>query len=672
MVKVKSLRKLVLFCTLASACLLIAVLSDPATAFAKQNKILIINSYHPGYKGSDNLVDGFRETLFRALPETDIQIEYLDSIHFSGKEFDEKVLDLIRFKYQRHHFDLIFSTDDYAFNILEKYRDSIFGTTPVVFCGTNSFDSSRLTGKQGFSGIDERPSFRDTLELIFRLHPATSNVVVIYDDAVTGQRNSTEFRSQAAAFSHRASFSYLSGEHLEQLTRRIKELQPGSVVVYFAAYVQDKSGDRIPTTEAQQRLCAVSRVPFYGGWEFMLGKGIVGGRLLDLREHGAAAAQIAVSILRSGAPVNAPAFYPSPNRFMFDYNQMIRFGINESQLPAGSTVINRPPGFLQSHKVGLLSTVCGALLLALIAMLVKLLKSRRDLTASLAELREAQGELLATARKAGMAEIAINVLHNVGNVLNSVNVSAGLVTGMLRGSKVSGLAKTVRLLKEHSGELEGYLTRDEKGKLLPGYLEKLSEVLAAEKRQMLDELTQLTRSVDHIKDIVATQGSYAGTTSMTEPVQVTELLRDALRMNEQALARNEVTVVEEFAAVPALPLDKTRVLQILVNLISNATFAMEGCGGARRLTLSSELTEDSRLRITVADQGSGIAPENLSRIFSHGFTTRRRGHGFGLHSCALAAQEMGGALTAASPGVGKGATFVLELPCSGAQLFSVH
>jgi signal transduction histidine kinase len=395
----------------------------------------------------------------------------------------------------------------------------------------------------------------------------------------------------------------------------------------------------------------------------MLGKGMMGGRLLNLPGHGAASAQMAVRILNGASPGSLAKFSPSPNQFMFDYNQMSRYGIGESQLPADSIVINRPPGFLRTYKVALLSAICGALVLALIGIFVKLLNSRKELSASLVELQEAQSQLLATARKAGMAEIATNVLHNVGNVLNSVNISAGVLSGVVRDSKALGLSRAVRLLKEHSLELGDYLTRDEKGKLLPGYLEKLSEALADERQGLLDELSQLTRSVDHIEEIVATQQYFAGASRLIEPVRVADLLDDALRINAEALERHKVTVVKEYAGVQVLPLDKARVLQILVNLISNAKYAMDGneCG-PRRLTLKAELTGGSRLRLSVCDVGEGIAPDNLARIFSHGFTTRRRGHGFGLHSCALAAKEMGGTLTATSPGVGKGATFVLELP----------
>src|SRR6185369_912656 len=310
----------------------------------------------------------------------------------------------------------------------------------------------------GFNGLDERPSFGDTLKLIFRLHPATSEVVVISDPSVTGQRNSAEFRSQAAAFANRARFSYLSGVRMTELTRRVQQLKPGTVVVYFATYIEGERGERIRTQEAQQALSAVSRVPFYGGWEFMLGKGIVGGRLLNLPEHGAVSALMAIKILKGASPASLAQFSPSPNQFMFDYLQLERFGIKESQLPAGSIIINKPPGWLRSYKVALLSVICAALLLALVAIFAKLMKSRAQLSASLAELKEAQSELMDTARKAGMTEIATNVLHNVGNVLNSVNTSAGVLSGLVRESKVEALSRAVALLREHGGTLGDYLT----------------------------------------------------------------------------------------------------------------------------------------------------------------------------------------------------------------------
>ena len=280
------------------------------------------------------------------------------------------------------------------------------------------------------------------------------------------------------------------------------------------------------------------------------------------------------------------------------------------------------------------------------------------------ELRQAQSDLMATARQAGMAEIATNVLHNVGNVLNSVNVSAGLIASSVRTSKVQGLTKAVTMMNEHVGDLGEFLTQDSKGKLLPNYLGQLSQVLVTEQQGVLEELAALTRSVDHIKEVIATQQAHAGASSLIEPAQIRDLVEDALRMNTGALTRRNVTVEKDFESLPELPLDKARTLQIFVNLIGNAGQAMEAMVDREpRLTLRiDQVRGGAALRVRVADNGVGIVPENLTRVFAHGFTTKKDGHGFGLHSAVLAAQEMGGTLSAHSDGPGTGATFTFELP----------
>jgi PAS domain S-box-containing protein len=285
-----------------------------------------------------------------------------------------------------------------------------------------------------------------------------------------------------------------------------------------------------------------------------------------------------------------------------------------------------------------------------------------------AELEYIHKQLVDASRHAGMAEIATNVLHNVGNILNSVNVSAAVVSSTLRTSRARGLTQAVRLMEEHSSHLGNFLTFDDKGKQLPAYLTEAVAALGHERQHMIDELAHLTQSIDHIKDVVATQQSYAAGGSVVEAVQICELAEDALRMNGMTLARRGVTVVKRFATVPRMRLDRARVLQILVNLISNASDAVENAPvQSHRITLRVDALGRSGLRVSVHDEGEGIAQQNLTRIFSHGFTTRKTGHGFGLHSCALAARQMGGTLSAHSEGPGKGATFTLELPAESVQ-----
>ena len=283
---------------------------------------------------------------------------------------------------------------------------------------------------------------------------------------------------------------------------------------------------------------------------------------------------------------------------------------------------------------------------------------------------QAQRELVAATRQAGMAEIATNVPHNVGNILNilnilnSVNVSADLVSGTLRSSRAQGLTRAVQLMDEHAADLGDVLTRDGKGKMLPGYLSGIAQALAQEQQGMAQELEHLTLSVNHVKDVVARQQSYARIGGkLAESLQICDLVEDALRMNGDSLARHRITVVKEFAQVPLARLDRAQVQQILVNLISNAKNAMENVAGrSRQITLRVDMVGGSSLQVRVKDEGDGILAENLTRIFAHGFTTRKADHCFGLHSCALAAKEMGGTLTAHSDGPGRGATFTLQLP----------
>jgi len=278
------------------------------------------------------------------------------------------------------------------------------------------------------------------------------------------------------------------------------------------------------------------------------------------------------------------------------------------------------------------------------------------------KLEEAHSQLLDASREAGKAEVATNVLHNVGNVLNSVNISATLAASQIRQSSVPHLARVAGLLRKNAGNLGAYITEDPAGQKLPDFLAQLAGQLEAEHASVLGELQHLAKYVEHIKDIVAVQQSYAGAAGVSQTIVVADLVEDSLRMNSGALTRHDVQVVREFEVHPVIQVDKHKAMQILVNLIRNAKYACDESGRPdKQLTL--RVSGDERIvRISVIDNGVGIPAENLTRIFSHGFTTRKEGHGFGLHSSALAAAEMGGALLVQSAGAGQGATFTLELP----------
>jgi PAS domain S-box-containing protein len=298
-------------------------------------------------------------------------------------------------------------------------------------------------------------------------------------------------------------------------------------------------------------------------------------------------------------------------------------------------------------------------------------QANAELHTEIAERRRAETErqalqqqLLETSRRAGMADVAANVLHNVGNVLNSINVTTNLLASTLRQSPLGDLGRVAAMLQEHAADAGSYLTSDPKGQQIPGYLSKLAEYLAEERTTMLSELAALGRNVEHIRQIISMQQSLARFGGLQEPVHLPELMEQALRINLAALERQRTRIVREFAAQPQVLIDRHLGLQILVNLISNAAHAM-GASPKRQHCLTLRVGPADRegwVRLQVCDTGVGIPPAHLTRIFAQGFTTKKDGHGFGLHSSAIAAKRMVGTLLADSPGEGQGATFTLEFP----------
>jgi signal transduction histidine kinase len=295
-----------------------------------------------------------------------------------------------------------------------------------------------------------------------------------------------------------------------------------------------------------------------------------------------------------------------------------------------------------------------------------------QLIAEIAERKQAEAErqalqqqLMETSRRAGMADVAVSVLHNVGNVLNSINVASSLIVSTIRASPLSDLSRIATMLQEHASTLGDYLTRNPQGQQIPGYLSTLAAYLTEEQATMLTESEALRNNVEHIQQIIDMQQSLARFGGMQEPVLLAEMMEQALAINLAALEHQQVEVIREYGDLSPMMVDRHQVLQILVNLISNATHAMQACPGRPHcLTLRIGLAKDREgwVRLQVHDTGIGIKPEYVTRIFSQGFTTKRDGHGLGLHSSAVVAKLMGGTLKAQSPGEDYGATFTLALP----------
>lgn len=284
----------------------------------------------------------------------------------------------------------------------------------------------------------------------------------------------------------------------------------------------------------------------------------------------------------------------------------------------------------------------------------------KERTEDLKKLNARIGEI---ARNAGKAEVASGVLHNVGNVLNSVNVSSTMIRELLGRSKMTSVRKLSEMLRAAGDNVADFILNDEKGREIPRFLALLGEEVENERQAMIRELNVLSDNIGHIKNIISMQQSYAGSYGVFEAVDPVDLFEDALRINMDGIVDYGIQVKKQYIDVGEIYIDKHKALQIIINLISNAKYAVIDSGKEfREIILKLESSAENELSFIVTDNGIGIDAADIGHLFEYGFKRRKGGHGFGLHHSALVANELGGSIRVHSDGLGKGATFVFIVP----------
>jgi signal transduction histidine kinase len=287
----------------------------------------------------------------------------------------------------------------------------------------------------------------------------------------------------------------------------------------------------------------------------------------------------------------------------------------------------------------------------------------RSFDLMVAHLAEARRETEESAHRAGMAEIASEVLHNVGNAVNTANCCAEVIADRLNNSRVSGLEKASSLLSEQASNAVHFFSEDPRGPKLISYLITLTGALQKEQTENLSELQRLQETIRHIRDAIASQQSHARKSDFRQRVDLRALLNETLLVNEALQKQCGITVTINMPELPLLELNRSRVAQVLVNLEKNALLSMQSVPGRNHeLTLNVAVLETDMLQIEVRDTGTGFTPEIHERLFGQGFTTRKEGSGLGLHYCVNVIREMGGDITAHSEGLGTGATFRITIP----------
>ena len=321
-----------------------------ASATDDRIDILVLHSYHQGYKWTDDIQRGIAEEFSRDKGRVFLNIQYMDSKRFNEADYYRQLAALYRYKYQDKPFDVIIASDDNALNFLLAHRDGLFGQTPVVFCGVNYLQSQRLAGHSGFTGVNEQADIDGGIRHALAQHPDTSTLMLITDTTTTGQRILTEFRDIRRRLPSTTTVSIHADTSAEALIKSAAQLPPNSLI-YFSFFFRDNHGRFFEYDQILLRLRAATSVPIYGAWDFSLGDGIVGGLLTSGLFQGQTAARMARQIIDGTPADEIPLVLSSPNRFMFDHHQLQAQGINTSRLPADSVIINQPLSIYESHRL---------------------------------------------------------------------------------------------------------------------------------------------------------------------------------------------------------------------------------------------------------------------------------------------------------------------------------
>ena len=695
--------------------LILSILLVPGASNAEKAKktILYLNSYHNGYEWSDSEYSGIRSRLEKSPYKIDLQVEYLDAKRYNTEPVLQTLLNVFQQKYMNEHFDVVIVSDDDAFTFAVRFRPKLFPGVPIVFCGVNDLREEDLASGN-ITGVVENFDLKGTLDVVLKLHPDKRHMIVIGDESTAGLAIKKQIESQVPRYKDRLQVDYWIQIDLAVAEKRVQSL-PDDTFLFFIPYYQTIDNQTYTAEEVMSALYAYSRVPIYTCWEFLLGHGAVGGRMISGREHGRVAADMALQIL-DGTPADAiPVIKEPAGTFLFDYQVMRRLNIPQKLLPPGSTLINAPKAFYELPKE-LVWTIAISLLVLLVTMafLILTMLGRRRVERKIKDQLSFQETLMDTnpqlvswknlefkylganrtfATFFGLndpSEVISKTIRDVIQDQEYIQWSQGADVAVVNNREA--FRKVRKRVTGHKGdvawiEVNKVPLRDQSGKIV-GILstaENITREIDLEKQllqsQKMEAIGTLAGGIAHDFNNILT--SIINSTELAigdiEPEsqtsrdleRVLKAARRGGRVVKQILAfskpsqegfrpTNLTAVVTEVVGLLEISLpgnielhshispdigsvlaDPTQIYQTLMNLCTNAFQALGENGGKLQIrleetTLPAEeakihnLAEGDYIQLTVTDDGPGIAPAIIDKIFDPFFSTKDKSAGTGL------------------------------------------
>ncbi len=699
-----------------TALIILFLLFPPALSCADQDKkhVLYLNSYHNGYKWSDGLLEGVRTALNKSQFKVDLQIEYMDAKKFNYNAISDNLLALFKEKFKNETFDSIVISDNDALNFISKHRQELFPGVPVVFCGVNDLQETDIAAGN-ITGVVETYDFLATLEVAKKLHPEKNRLVVLIDSSTAG----VTIRHQAEKIieTHQTGLQieFWVQLSLEETQQRVRKL-PKNTFLFIAPYYQTINGRFFTSEEVSEAIYRHSSVPIFTSWEFMVGHGAVGGRVLSGNEHGKIAGEMTLNILQGTKAEAIPIKKDPSGVYVFDHKVMEKLGINQKLLPENSTIINVPESIYAISKELFWTIMISfvLLLLALISMFGAMLERRKverkiidqlafqetlmDTIPQLVSWKDPGGKYLGANRAFmdffGIGNTQMVVGKTTMEILSdrsysdwSVSADAGVVdskkafrkirrkvTGkngaegwievnkvplIGQGGRIVGILSTAENITKEQN-LEKQLLQSQKmeaiGTLAGGIAHDFNNILTTiinstelaigdiePGTQTEADLNRVLKAARRGGRVVQQILSFSRPSREGfRPTDLSSVAQEVIHLMEASMPAN-ITVTSNFSADGGFYTlaDPTQMHQATLNLCTNAFHALRKTGGNINIALSRLGSEEGKatlvssptgtiIKLSVADNGPGIKPEILDKIFDPFFSTKSKTEGTGL------------------------------------------
>jgi len=591
-------------------------------------QVLVLNSYHPGYVWADSVTEGLRSVFDGRGSSLRVSFEYMDTKRYRPDEIFETLKEVYRLKYHAVRFDVLVAADNNALNFLLLYRDELFPGTSVVFCGINGFNDGMIAGHTGYTGVAEDYDLVGTLDLALSMHPKTRYVAYVSGASTSSRINRKRLLELIPAYEGRVTFLDLSLKPVDELKAALGSLPDETLILYLSYYLSP-DGVRLTVRESTALVFNYSGCPVYSPWEYTLGSGVLGGQMLSGRKQAEEAARIVLRILGGEKPADIPVMRHSAIQPIFDYTILRHFSIPHNTLPKGSLIRNEPVTAYYQYKYVIWATLIFlAYQSVTIVVLMRIIARRKR-----AEAREKklEAQLRQSHKMEAIGTFAGGIAHDFNNILGGITTCAELA---------------VEEVEEGGAAYED-----------------LAHVLKAAQRgkSLVHQILAFSRDRDQEK----------------QPVQMKQLLKECSQLLKSSIPAT-IDVRLNLQAESGLVLaDPTQIHQVIMNLCTNAGHAVENQKGLIEITLDAvdldrkaalihpDLCPGRYSRLSVRDNGNGISPEDMDRIFDPFFSTRKNqgGTGLGLSMSHGIVKRHQGAITVASH-PGRGTIFSVYLPCA--------